>query len=106
VLCITRTAQQTEPGGIGILMKLDVTDVRTRGYKVTEQTEPALGEGEQGPRPGPRACGGPAGHQRGAPDHAKTKRGGASARGTAHGSVSGVRLAHFGAPQCAGRRKS
>jgi len=29
--------------------------------------EPALGEGEQGPRPGPRACGGPAGHQRGAP---------------------------------------
>ena len=44
-----------------------------------------IGEGEQGPRPGPRACGGPAGHQRGAPNHAKTPRGGASARGTAHG---------------------
>ena len=72
----------------------------------TSLSEPALGEGEQGPRPGLRACGGPAGHQRGAPHHAKTKRGGASARGTAHGSVSGVRLAHFGAPQCAGRRES
>ena len=35
--------------------------------------EPALGEGEQGPRPGPRACWGPAEHQRGAPHHAKTR---------------------------------
>jgi len=60
--------------------------------------EPALGEGKQGPRPGPRACGGPAGHQHGAPHHAKTPQSWASARGTAHGSVSGVRLAHFGAP--------
>ena len=36
-------------------------------------SEPALGKGEQGPRPGPRACGGPAEHQRGAPHHAKTR---------------------------------
>ena len=49
-------------------------------------TEPALGEGEQGPRPGPRTCRGPAEHQRGAaaPHHVKTPRGGASARGTWH----------------------
>ena len=51
------------------------------------QSEPALGEGEQGPLPGPRACGGPAGHQRGAPHHAKTPRGGASARGNGHSRV-------------------
>ena len=67
--------------------------------------EPALGEGEQGPRPGPRACGGPAGHQRGAPHHAKTPRGGASARGTADGSVSGVRHTHFWAPAMCGPKR-
>ena len=82
---MSRTNGQTDGG----------TDGRT-------ESEPALGEGEQGPRPGPRACGGPAGHRsaRGtAPHHAKTPRGGASARGTAYGSISGVRLAHFGSAQ-------
>jgi len=61
--------------------------------------------GQVGPSVRARACGGPAGHQRKAPHHVKTQRGGASAQGIAHGSVSGMRLAHFGAPVMCGSKR-
>jgi len=63
-------------------------------------TEPALGEGEQGPRPGPHTCGGPAGHQRGAPHHAKTSRAGPQRGELRMAAFLACDLHILGSPQC------
>ena len=65
--------------------------------------EPALGEGEQGPRAGPRTCRGPAEHQRGAPHRTMWRP---REAGPQCGEP-GVRLAYFdfGAPAMCGPKR-
>ena len=72
--------------------------------------EPALGEGEQGPRPGPRTSRGPAGHQRGAPHRTMRRpRGAGPQRGEPRMAAFLACDSHIlilGPPQCAGRSES
>ena len=65
-----------------------------------DEARAGLREGRAGPSPRAPRLRGPRGTSARGPAPCEDPRGGASALGTTHGSVSGVRLAHFGAPQC------